>query len=100
VSTCAIRPSSCAGIFVIFDVKRHWLSSAVDRFLGWSSPPWLRSLPQPTLVMVGTDDALIPVGGGRILARLIANARMVTTDDGRLFLVTRAAESESSFQIS
>ena len=30
---------------------------------------------------------------GRILARLIPDARLVTIDDGHLFLVTSAAES-------
>src|SRR6478735_4382586 len=35
---------------------------------GWSSLPWLRLLAQPTLVMAGTDDPLVPVANGRILA--------------------------------
>jgi poly(3-hydroxyalkanoate) depolymerase len=61
--------------------------------LGWSSLPWLRCLPQPTLVMVGSDDPLVPVANGRILARLIPNARLVTIDDGHLFLVTSASRS-------
>jgi poly(3-hydroxyalkanoate) depolymerase len=60
---------------------------------GWSSLPWLRLLSQPTLVMVGTDDPLVPVANGRILARLIPNARLVTIDDGHLFLVTSAGRS-------
>jgi poly(3-hydroxyalkanoate) depolymerase len=57
---------------------------------GWSSLPWLRFLPQPTLVMVGTDDPIVPVVNGRILATLIPDARLVTIDDGHLFLVTSA----------
>jgi poly(3-hydroxyalkanoate) depolymerase len=60
---------------------------------GWSSLPWLRLLVQPTLVMAGTDDPLVPVANGRILARLIPHARLVTIDDGHLFLVTSAAKS-------
>jgi poly(3-hydroxyalkanoate) depolymerase len=60
---------------------------------GWSSLPWLRLLPQPTLVMAGTDDPIVPVANGRILAALIPDARLVTIDDGHLFLVTSAAES-------
>jgi poly(3-hydroxyalkanoate) depolymerase len=60
---------------------------------GWSSLPWLRLLAQPTLVMAGTDDPLVPVVNGRILASLIPDARLVTIDDGHLFLVTRASES-------
>jgi poly(3-hydroxyalkanoate) depolymerase len=61
--------------------------------IGWSSLPWLRTLPQPTLIMAGTDDPIVPVINGRILARLIPNARLVTIDDGHLFLVTNADET-------
>ena len=60
---------------------------------GWSSLPWLRLLPQPTLVMAGTDDPIVPVANGRILASLIPDARLATIDDGHLFLVTSATES-------
>ena len=76
----------------------HW-SSDYGYYLqliagfGWSSLPWLRSLLQPTLVIAGTDDPIVPVVNGRILARLIPNARLVTIDDGHLFLVTSAHDS-------
>jgi poly(3-hydroxyalkanoate) depolymerase len=60
---------------------------------GWSSLPWLRLLAQPTPVMAGTDDPLVPVANGRILASLIPDARLVTIDDGHLFLVTSAGAS-------
>ena len=60
---------------------------------GWTSLPWLRRLLQPTLVIAGTDDPIVPVVNGRILARLIPNARLVTIDDGHLFLVTSAHDS-------
>jgi poly(3-hydroxyalkanoate) depolymerase len=60
---------------------------------GWSSLPWLRLLSQPTLVMAGTDDPIVPLANGRILASLIPHARLVTIDDGHLFLVTSASES-------
>ena len=60
---------------------------------GWTSLPWLRLLTQPTLVMAGTDDPLVPVVNGRILASLIPDARLVTIDDGHLFLVTSASEA-------
>jgi pimeloyl-ACP methyl ester carboxylesterase len=60
---------------------------------GWTSLPWLRLLAQPTLVMSGIDDPLVPVANGRILASLIPDARLVTIDDGHLFLVTSARES-------
>jgi poly(3-hydroxyalkanoate) depolymerase len=60
---------------------------------GWSSLPWLHLLPQPTLIMTGTDDPIVPVANGLILERLIPRARLVTIDDGHLFLVTSAENS-------
>jgi poly(3-hydroxyalkanoate) depolymerase len=76
----------------------HWSSDygyylQLIAALGWSSLPWLRLLPQPTLVMAGTDDPIVPVVNGRILAKLIPHARLVTIDDGHLFLLTSARES-------
>jgi len=44
---------------------------------GWTSLPWLWSLPQPTLILMGSDDPLVPPINGRILALLIANAHRV-----------------------
>jgi len=64
--------------------------------IGWSSLPWLRLLKQPTLVMAGTDDPIVPTINGRILASLIPNARLVTIEDGHLFLVTSAQDSAQS----
>ena len=59
---------------------------------GWTSLPWLWSLRQPTLVMMGREDPLVPAINGKILARLIPNARLEMIDDGHLFLVTRPVE--------
>jgi hypothetical protein len=60
---------------------------------GWSSLPWLWSLPQPTLVLMGRDDPLVPPINGHILAALIPNAELRMIDDGHLFIVTRPAET-------
>jgi pimeloyl-ACP methyl ester carboxylesterase len=60
---------------------------------GWTSLPWLATLRQPTLVMMGRDDPLVPAVNGRILARLIPNARLHMIDDGHLFMVTRPVET-------
>jgi poly(3-hydroxyalkanoate) depolymerase len=76
----------------------HW-SSDYGYYLqllatfGWTSLPWLALLPQPTLVMIGRDDPLVPEANGRILAHLIPDARLVVVDDGHLFLITSAKES-------
>jgi poly(3-hydroxyalkanoate) depolymerase len=61
--------------------------------VGWTSLPWLGQVTQPTLVMAATDDPIVPVINGRILAKLIPKARLVTIDDGHLFLVTRPKDS-------
>jgi poly(3-hydroxyalkanoate) depolymerase len=60
---------------------------------GWTSLPWLWTLRQPTLVLMGKDDPLVPAFNGRILSWLIPNARLELIDDGHMFMVTRAAES-------
>ena len=60
---------------------------------GWTSLPWLWSLPQPTLVLMGSDDPLVSPINGQILARLIPNAELRTIDDGHLFMVTRPTET-------
>ncbi|MBV8590158.1 MAG: poly(3-hydroxyalkanoate) depolymerase [Acetobacteraceae bacterium] len=59
---------------------------------GWTSIHWLHRMQQPTLVMMGTDDRIVPVANGRILAHMIPNARLVTVDDGHLFLIARIDE--------
>jgi poly(3-hydroxyalkanoate) depolymerase len=60
---------------------------------GWTSLPWLWLLKQPTLVMAGTDDPIVPLVNGRVLAHLIPNARLETIDDGHMFMVTRPDET-------
>jgi len=62
-------------------------------FVGWTSLPWLPFLSQPTLVMAGSDDPIVPLVNGRIMAKLIPDSQMVTLDDGHLFLLTSAQES-------
>ena len=60
---------------------------------GWTSLPWLWSLPQPTLVLMGRDDPLVPPVNGHILAGLIPNAELRMIDDGHLFIVTLPGET-------
>ena len=60
---------------------------------GWTSLPWLWSLPQPTLILMGRDDPLVPPVNGHIMAALIPNAELQLIDDGHLFFVTRPAET-------
>jgi poly(3-hydroxyoctanoate) depolymerase len=60
---------------------------------GWTSLPWLHRLRQPTLVMAGDDDPIVPLLNGRILVRRIPDARLHIVDGGgHLFLLERPAE--------
>ena len=60
---------------------------------GWTSLPWLFMLRQPTLIMAGADDPLVPTINAHVMQWLIPDARLEILDCGHLFLVTRAAES-------
>lgn len=60
---------------------------------GWTSLPWLPALRQPTLIMTGADDPIVPAINARLMQWLIPDARVVTLACGHLFLVTLARES-------
>ena len=50
-------------------------------------------LRQPTLVLAGDDDPIVPLINGRILAHCIPEARVHTVSrGGHLFLLERPAE--------
>ena len=58
---------------------------------GWTSVgflPWLR---QPTLILSGDDDPLIPVANARLMHLLIPKSRLHVYQGGHLGLVTEAA---------
>ena len=59
---------------------------------GWTSLPWLRLLTQPTLVMHGLDDPIVPLINARILSALIRRAELHLVDDGHMFLVSKAQD--------
>ncbi len=63
---------------------------------GWTSAHWLRGIRQPTLILAGEDDPLVPLANAKLLKALLPNARLVTYDCGHLFLLTRlpAASAE------
>ncbi|MEQ6902793.1 poly(3-hydroxyalkanoate) depolymerase [Nocardioides sp. YIM 152588] len=59
---------------------------------GWSSLPALPLIRQPTLVLAGNDDPIIPLVNARLMHRLLPNAHLHVFDDGHLGLVTSAEE--------
>jgi poly(3-hydroxyalkanoate) depolymerase len=60
--------------------------------VGWSSLPLLRMIKQPTLVIAGDDDPIIPAVNPRLMARLIPNSELHLYRGGHLALVTDAQE--------
>ena len=67
-------------------------AAQVYALAGWTSVPWLRCLRQPTLVLAGDDDPIVPVVNGRILGRLIRDARVqVISGGGHLFVLEQPA---------
>jgi poly(3-hydroxyalkanoate) depolymerase len=59
---------------------------------GWTSLPFLSLIRQPTLVIAGDDDPIIPTANPRLMSRLIPNAQLHLYRGGHLALVTEADE--------
>jgi poly(3-hydroxyalkanoate) depolymerase len=59
---------------------------------GWSSLPFLRLIRQPTLVIAGDDDPIIPAVNARLMARLIPHAQLHLYDGGHLAMITEAKQ--------
>jgi poly(3-hydroxyalkanoate) depolymerase len=59
---------------------------------GWTSVPFLPLLRQPTLIVAGDDDPIIPLANARLMHRLIPRSRLHVFHGGHLGLVTEAAQ--------
>jgi poly(3-hydroxyalkanoate) depolymerase len=59
---------------------------------GWSSLPFLPLLRQPTLVLAGDDDPIIPLVNARVLTRLIPDSRLHVYHGGHLGILTESDE--------
>jgi len=57
--------------------------------VGWTSIHWLHKLVQETLILAGTDDPLVPLANGKILAARIPNSKLVEINCGHLLLLTQ-----------
>jgi poly(3-hydroxyalkanoate) depolymerase len=60
--------------------------------VGWTSLPALPLVRQPTLILAGNDDPIIPVANARIMRALLPHATLHVYDDGHLGLLTSAQE--------
>jgi poly(3-hydroxyalkanoate) depolymerase len=58
----------------------------------WTSLPFLRLIRQPTLVMGGDDDPIVPVANPRLMARLIPHATLHVYPGGHVELITEATD--------
>jgi len=58
----------------------------------WSSMPFLPRLRQPTLIVSGDDDPIIPLANAKMMHRLIRGSRLHIFQGGHLGLVAEAAE--------
>jgi poly(3-hydroxyalkanoate) depolymerase len=59
----------------------------------WTGLPWLHRLPQPTMIISGDDDPIVPAVNGRILAKLIPDARLhIVPAGGHLFILEQPAD--------
>jgi poly(3-hydroxyoctanoate) depolymerase len=61
--------------------------------LGWTSWLWLPQIRVPALIMMGSDDPIVPVVNGRILAARLPDARLELMDCGHLFILTDPART-------
>jgi pimeloyl-ACP methyl ester carboxylesterase len=57
---------------------------------GWTSLPWLSLIQQPTLILAGDDDPIVPLVNARLMQRLIPDARLHVFHGGHLGLLTQA----------
>ncbi len=77
----------------------HGYLFQLGAIMTFSSHRYLHRLTQPTLVLAGDDDPIIPLANGQILARRIRHARLhVVEGGGHLFLFTRAEEMAGIIQ--
>lgn len=72
--------------------------SQLSAIAGWTSLCWAHRISQPTLVMAGEDDPIVPVVNARILCRLIPGAELEVFDCGHLFLLTRLERSVATLE--
>jgi poly(3-hydroxyalkanoate) depolymerase len=57
---------------------------------GWSSLPALPLIRQPTLILAGNDDPIIPLANAHLMRHLLPNSSLHVYDDGHLGLITAA----------
>ena len=59
---------------------------------GWTSVFMLPLVRQPTLIVAGSDDPIIPLANAKIMNRLLPNSALHIHDGGHVELIANAAE--------
>ena len=59
---------------------------------GWTSVFMLPLVRQPTLIVAGTDDPIIPLANAKIMNRLLPNSALHIHHGGHVELIANAAE--------
>lgn len=80
----AARPPSLRGYWY-----QLWAAST------WCSWPWLHTLQQPTLVITGDRDQVVPAANARLMAAVLPHGRLRTWSDGGHMLLL-----DSAFQVA
>ncbi|RZL94239.1 MAG: poly(3-hydroxyalkanoate) depolymerase, partial [Variovorax sp.] len=73
--------------------SRHGYLYQLLAMVGWTSWHRLHRVEAPALVLMGSDDPIVPTINGRILASGLRDARLEAVDCGHLFVLTRPAET-------
>ena len=60
--------------------------------MGWTSLPFLKLLQQPTLILAGDDDPIVPAINAKIMQKLIPRSKLYIFHGGHLGLITHARE--------
>ena len=66
--------------------------------VGWTSWLWLPQIRLPVLVLMGSDDPIVPEVNGRILVSRLPNARLQLMDCGHLFILTDPAGTAATIE--
>ncbi|MBL4874723.1 MAG: alpha/beta fold hydrolase [Rhodobacteraceae bacterium] len=81
------------------EYAKHAIAPSAEGYFGqvqaicsWTSLPWLHNLKQPTQVIAGAFDALIPIANQLLLASRLPNARLKVYQDGHLLMYSLREE--------
>ena len=86
--------SEAESIPIFAHMRVHWRGLFYQQLaaLGWTSLPFAPLILQPTLILTGDDDPIIPPVNGRMLRQGLLNSELKFFHDGHLGLVTSADE--------